>query len=79
MVTYQIPLETYPDTHNEKPLMYAALASQKSHMAVYLMGTSTWRKKPAASSKQNKGAQATATMSASGAFASEGWRTCPCP
>jgi len=29
-------LETYPDTYNGQPLMYAALASQKNHMAVYL-------------------------------------------
>ncbi len=36
MITYQVPLETYPDTYNKKPLMYAALASQKGHMAVYL-------------------------------------------
>jgi uncharacterized protein DUF1801 len=36
MVTYQVPLETYPDTYNGQPLMYAALASQKNHMAVYL-------------------------------------------
>jgi uncharacterized protein YdhG (YjbR/CyaY superfamily) len=38
MITYQIPLETYPDTYNKQPLMFAALASQKNHMAVYLMG-----------------------------------------
>jgi uncharacterized protein YdhG (YjbR/CyaY superfamily) len=36
MITYQVPLETYPDTYNGKALMYAALASQKNHMAVYL-------------------------------------------
>lgn len=36
MITYQVPLETYPDTYNKKPLMLAALASQKNHMAVYL-------------------------------------------
>jgi uncharacterized protein YdhG (YjbR/CyaY superfamily) len=36
MITYQVPLATYPDTYNGKPLMYAALASQKHHMAVYL-------------------------------------------
>jgi uncharacterized protein YdhG (YjbR/CyaY superfamily) len=36
MITYEVPLETYPDTYNGKPLMYAALASQKNHMAVYL-------------------------------------------
>ena len=38
MITYEIPLETYPDTYNGKPLMYAALASQKNHMSIYLMG-----------------------------------------
>jgi len=38
MITYQVPLETYPDTYNGKPLMYAALANQKNHMAVYLIG-----------------------------------------
>ena len=38
MITYQVPLSVYPDTYNKKPLMYAALASQKNHMAVYLTG-----------------------------------------
>jgi hypothetical protein len=38
MITYQVPLETYAETYNGKPLMYAALASQKRHMAVYLTG-----------------------------------------
>jgi hypothetical protein len=37
MITYQVPLSAYPDTYNGQPLMYAALASQKNHMAVYLM------------------------------------------
>ena len=36
MITYQVPLETHADTYNKKPLMYAALAAQKNHMAVYL-------------------------------------------
>lgn len=36
MITYEVPLETFPGTYNGKPLMYAALASQKRHMAVYL-------------------------------------------
>ena len=36
LISYEIPLETYPETYNKKPLMYAALASQKNHMAVYL-------------------------------------------
>lgn len=38
MITYQVPLEVYPDTYNKKPLMYAALANQKNHMSVYLTG-----------------------------------------
>ena len=38
MITYQVPLEVYPDTYNKKQLMYAALANQKNHMAVYLTG-----------------------------------------
>ncbi len=38
MISYQVPLETYPDTYNGKPLMYAALASQKRHMSLYLTG-----------------------------------------
>ena len=38
MITYQVPLEVYPDTYNKKPLLYAALANQKNHMAVYLTG-----------------------------------------
>ncbi len=36
MITYVVPLEIYPDTYNKQPLMYAALANQKNHMAVYL-------------------------------------------
>lgn len=38
MITYEVPLEVYPDTYNKQPLMFAALASQKNHMAVYLSG-----------------------------------------
>jgi uncharacterized protein YdhG (YjbR/CyaY superfamily) len=38
MITYEVPLATHPDTYNGQPLMYAALASQKNHMAVYLSG-----------------------------------------
>ncbi len=36
MITYEVPLKRFPKTYNGKPLMYAALASQKNHMAVYL-------------------------------------------
>ncbi|SMD34881.1 protein of unknown function (DU1801) [Reichenbachiella faecimaris] len=38
MISYEVPLEFYPDTYNKKPLLFAALASQKNHMAVYLSG-----------------------------------------
>ena len=38
MISYEIPLETYPDTYNKQPLSYVAVASQKRHMAIYLMG-----------------------------------------
>ena len=37
MITYEVPLETYPNTYNGKPLMYAALASQKNHMSIYFV------------------------------------------
>ncbi len=36
MITYQVPLETFPETYNKQPLVFAGLASQKNHMAVYL-------------------------------------------
>lgn len=38
MITYEVPLRTFPDTYNGQPLAYAALASQTRHMAVYLSG-----------------------------------------
>ena len=38
MITYQVPLRTFPETYNGKPLMYAALASQRHYMVVYLTG-----------------------------------------
>jgi hypothetical protein len=37
MISYEIPLELYPRTHNGQPLSYAALAAQKNHFALYLM------------------------------------------
>ncbi len=40
MIVYSVPLETYPDTYNDQPLMYAALANQKSYMSLYL--TAVW-------------------------------------
>jgi len=38
MITWVVPLEDYPSTHNKRPLCYAGLASQKHHMSIYLMG-----------------------------------------
>jgi hypothetical protein len=29
MISYEVPLERYPETYNGQPLMYAALAAQK--------------------------------------------------
>ncbi|HVS36054.1 MAG TPA: DUF1801 domain-containing protein [Gemmataceae bacterium] len=37
LISYEIPLERYPNTYNGQPLMYAALAAQKNHFALYLM------------------------------------------
>jgi hypothetical protein len=36
-IAWTVPKDAYPDTYNGKPLCYAALASQKNHMALYLM------------------------------------------
>jgi hypothetical protein len=36
MISYEIPLERYPDTYNKKPLGYAALAAQKNNYTLYL-------------------------------------------
>lgn len=38
MITYQVPLEVYPDTYNKQPLVYAQLGSHKNYMTLYLMG-----------------------------------------
>jgi Domain of unknown function (DU1801) len=48
MIMYSIPLERFPDTYNGQPLCYAALASQKNYLALYLMcayGSPSLRKK----------------------------------
>ena len=37
MIGWGIPLDVYPDTYNGQPLALAGLASQKRHMALYLM------------------------------------------
>jgi len=38
MITWEVPMAASGPTYNGKPLMYAALASQKRHMALYLCG-----------------------------------------
>jgi hypothetical protein len=38
MLSYEVPLERYPKTYNREPLLYAALAAQKHHFSLYLMG-----------------------------------------
>ncbi len=50
MISYEIPLERYPETYNRQPLSYMALAAQKNHYALYLTSTyqnpeqATWLK-----------------------------------
>ncbi|MGL4304801.1 MAG: DUF1801 domain-containing protein [Mycobacteriaceae bacterium] len=36
MPTYVIPLSSYPTTYNEQPLQFAAFASHKNYMSLYL-------------------------------------------
>ena len=36
MISYEIPLERYPDTYNGQPLGVVALAAQKRHYSLYL-------------------------------------------
>ena len=75
MITYQVPLSTYPETYNKQPLMYAALASQKNHMAVYL-SASTPSKGGAPTSRRRTRPPESDTTWGSRAFASRGSKTC---
>jgi hypothetical protein len=36
MISYDVPLSRHPNTYNGKPLMYAALASQRRYCSLYL-------------------------------------------
>ncbi len=36
MISWVVPLETYPDTYNGQPLAYVALAAQKNAYSLYL-------------------------------------------
>jgi Domain of unknown function (DU1801) len=38
MISWHVPVARYPDTYNGQGLGIAALASQKNHVALYLMG-----------------------------------------
>ncbi len=38
MLSYEIPLRTYPVTYNGQPLSYVGLAAQKQKNSLYLMG-----------------------------------------
>ncbi len=37
MLSYEVPLETYPNSYNKKPLNYIGLAVQKQYYSLYLM------------------------------------------
>jgi len=76
MIAYQVPLQEYPDTYNGKPLMYAALASQKNYMSVYLMGIYT---NETARQKFESAYRAMGKRFDAGkpACASRTWMTCP--
>jgi hypothetical protein len=36
MISYELPLERYPNTYNKQPLGYAALGAQKNSYTLYL-------------------------------------------
>ncbi|WP_309115820.1 DUF1801 domain-containing protein [Saccharothrix sp.] len=38
MITYSVPLSRSGKTYNGRPLGYVALAAQKNHLSLYLMG-----------------------------------------
>lgn len=37
MISYQVPFEIAPNTYNGQPLLFAAIASQKHYISLYLM------------------------------------------
>ena len=41
MIAWVVPFDVVPETYNGHPLTYAALASQKSYVSLYLMGLYT--------------------------------------
>ena len=76
MITWQVPLETCPDTYNGQPLMCAALASQKRYMAVHLMGIYTSPVGRVTRSKRRTARRASASTRARPACGSASSPTC---
>src|SRR5437870_415669 len=37
MLSYEVPLERYPETYNKQPLAFAGLAAQKNFYGLYLI------------------------------------------
>ena len=37
VISYQVPLKTYPNTYNKQPLMYAGIGAHKNCNTLYLM------------------------------------------
>lgn len=51
MISWEIPLDVYPDTYNKQPLNYIALAAQKNGYSLYLMSCYTSKAEGAAFEK----------------------------
>ena len=72
MIGYVVPLARFPDTYNGQPLSLAALASQKRHMSLYMMGIYGGEDARSARRGRRRGASSTWARPAS---ASAGSRT----
>ena len=46
MISWEVPLEVSGPTYNKQPLVYAALAAQKNHNALYLNGAYALPERP---------------------------------
>ena len=75
MIAYVVPLERYPKTYNDHPLMYAAIASEKKYVSVHLMNIYGTRRLNGGSSIAT-GPPARDSTWASPASASAVWTTC---
>lgn len=54
MIAYEIPLKIHPKTHNGKPLLYAALGSQKNYLVLHSPAIYLDKKTEAEFRKQTK-------------------------